>query len=229
MYTASGYPFSGREREILGLAAQGLTDKAIAIRLGISEPTVSTYWSRIRIKMGPLNRTELVLKAMTAEAENTLESLRKENHHLQNRLNGQGEPGQKQSFDLDFEELLEGVQSALVITDEQGRILLLNHEAACLFGYEMTELRGHNVSVLVPERLREEHVGLVREYLGNPTRKEMGDHLQIMARKKDGSEFHIAASLNPINTPHGLRISCLVSDVSVEMIGQRLAGFVTSS
>ena len=57
---------SPRERQLLEMATNGLTDQAIANELGISLATVSTYWGRIRIKYGPLGRTEIVARYLKA-------------------------------------------------------------------------------------------------------------------------------------------------------------------
>jgi DNA-binding NarL/FixJ family response regulator len=42
---------SGREREILALLGHGLTNRGIANRLGISEPTVKFHVSNVLIKL----------------------------------------------------------------------------------------------------------------------------------------------------------------------------------
>ncbi len=49
-----------REKEILGLAAQGYTNVQIALELKISPKTVATYLSRIYSKLGVSNRTAAV-------------------------------------------------------------------------------------------------------------------------------------------------------------------------
>jgi len=51
---------SPRERQVLKLAAEGLTDKEMAVRLGVSITTVRTYWERIRQKTGAVNRSQAV-------------------------------------------------------------------------------------------------------------------------------------------------------------------------
>jgi DNA-binding NarL/FixJ family response regulator len=51
---------TGREIEILGLLALGLTNKQIAFRLGISTHTVKFHVSSIFGKLGTTNRTEAV-------------------------------------------------------------------------------------------------------------------------------------------------------------------------
>lgn len=60
---------SKRELQVLELAGEGLTDRAIAERLGISQGTVLTYWVRIRSKMGQAPRTELVARHLRGTAE----------------------------------------------------------------------------------------------------------------------------------------------------------------
>ncbi|MHB2165350.1 LuxR C-terminal-related transcriptional regulator [Alsobacter sp. R-9] len=54
---------SGREEEILALVAQGLTNKEIAYRLGLSEKTVKHHMTNILQKLQVRNRVEAVLLA----------------------------------------------------------------------------------------------------------------------------------------------------------------------
>jgi DNA-binding NarL/FixJ family response regulator len=53
-----------RRREILALAADGLLDKQIGERLGISESTVRNHWHNLFQKLGAGNRTEAVTRAL---------------------------------------------------------------------------------------------------------------------------------------------------------------------
>ena len=61
---ASGHPFSPREYEVLQLTAQGLTNKEIAYRLGISGRTVQFHLNTIFNKTTTNSRTEAVAVAM---------------------------------------------------------------------------------------------------------------------------------------------------------------------
>ena len=51
---------TGRETEVLQLAAQGLANKQIAMRLGISEHTIKFHLSSLYAKLGVSSRTEAV-------------------------------------------------------------------------------------------------------------------------------------------------------------------------
>jgi DNA-binding NarL/FixJ family response regulator len=53
-------PLTGRETEVLQLAAEGLANKQIALALGISEHTVKFHLSSIYTRLGVTSRTEAV-------------------------------------------------------------------------------------------------------------------------------------------------------------------------
>jgi DNA-binding NarL/FixJ family response regulator len=58
-----GDRLTGRELEVRGLLAQGLADKQIASRLGISVKTVEKHVSAVLRKGGVRSRTELLARA----------------------------------------------------------------------------------------------------------------------------------------------------------------------
>ena len=63
---------SPREEEIVALSVDGLTNDAIAHKLGISVGTVNTYWVRIKLKVGGVGRTDTVAKVIKDRAERAL-------------------------------------------------------------------------------------------------------------------------------------------------------------
>jgi DNA-binding CsgD family transcriptional regulator len=60
---------SARETQIVELCIEGLTNEAIAQRLGISIGTVDTYWVRIKLKVGGSGRTGTVVRVIRERAE----------------------------------------------------------------------------------------------------------------------------------------------------------------
>ncbi len=55
---------TSREKQVVALVADGLTNRSVATELGLSEHTVKKYLFRIFEKLGISNRVELVLYAV---------------------------------------------------------------------------------------------------------------------------------------------------------------------
>ena len=60
---ADGEGLTAREREVLALLAEGLANKAIAARLGISEHTAKFHVNAILAKLGAESRSAAIVKA----------------------------------------------------------------------------------------------------------------------------------------------------------------------
>jgi PAS domain S-box-containing protein len=113
-----------------------------------------------------------------------------------------------------FQNLLEAAPDAMVIMDQGGRISLINSQAEALFGYSPTELLGHPLELLVPERSRDSHQTHRNRFVANPHRRPMGSGLELSGRRKDGSEFPVEISLSPVATGEGIVVAAAVRDIS---------------
>lgn len=199
---------SPREKQLLDFAAQGFTDTAIAHKLGISEATVGTYWGRVRIKLGPYSRTELVAIVLRAEQEAAVEQMRLQNEAFVRKLQAEASDGA--SF---YHGLLENAPDALILVNQSGAIEMANSAACDLFGYDHGELEGMDLTTLIPPRFRDRHREHRADYISNPARRAMGEHLETPAVRKDGSEFPVRASLSAIETNNGVIVTCAVRPV----------------
>jgi len=65
---------SPRQRQVLGLAVQGLPTKLIARRLAIAEGTVKVHLSMVYRALGARNRTDALYRVLAADATSALES-----------------------------------------------------------------------------------------------------------------------------------------------------------
>lgn len=197
------------------MAAQGFTDQGIAHKLGISLATVGTYWGRVRIKFGPLNRTELVAIYLREESTAVISQLKQSNTELLSKVDeyAKSEEQLRASIEM-FQALIGNAADAVLIVSDQGKIDIANRQAEELFGYEPGELAGLPLENLVPERYHEAHVENRNVYISQPSRRKMGEHLATVAKKKDGSEFSIAAVLNATTTPMGTVVTCLIRDIA---------------
>lgn len=58
-----------KEREILGLASKGFTDRQISLELSLSRGTLITYWARIKGKLGAATRGEMIAMLVRHDTE----------------------------------------------------------------------------------------------------------------------------------------------------------------
>src|SRR5581483_6894162 len=116
--------------------------------------------------------------------------------------------------DEQFRGLLEAAPDAMVIVDSDGRIALVNRQTERLFGYHRQELIGQHVEILLPEAIRKAHSARRQAYTSNPEVRPMGAGLELLARRRDGSEFPAEISLSPLQTTDGLLISAAIRDIT---------------
>lgn len=119
-----------------------------------------------------------------------------------------------QATETRFRGLLEGAPDAIVISDADGRIVLLNAEAEKLFGYRRDDLIGGPLDVLMPERFRARHAEHVRAYLARPTTRRMGDGANLFGRRRDGSEFPIETNLSLLSDQGSGLVTSVLRDLT---------------
>lgn len=111
-------------------------------------------------------------------------------------------------------DILGSVPDAMVIVDEDGRVVFTNELAERLFGYGPGELIGGMIETLVPDRFRGRHAEHRMGYFHDPRTRPMGVGLELYGRRKDGTEFPVEISLSPLKTERGTLALSAVRDVS---------------
>lgn len=192
---------STRERQLLRLAASGLTDVAIAHKLDISPTTVKTYWGRLRAKLGRSSRTELVAHVLREEAHRATCSLK-----AAASAGGAEALAQCNYYRL----LVEHAPDAMLVLDADGVVRVVNAAALELFGYTNAEIVGQHLASLVPERFRDKHRQHVADYMTHPRRHEMAGHVETFARHKTGFEIGIEANLAVANHDERASVICAI-------------------
>ncbi len=102
-----------------------------------------------------------------------------------------------------FRTLFTAYPDALVVADARGTIVLANPAAASLLGYSGAELLGLNVDVLVPDAIRPRHAAYRGAYAHSPRPRPMGTEMELVAKRRDGSEVMVEIALSPLQS-HGL-------------------------
>jgi len=128
---------------------------------------------------------------------------------------------QAQESDVALHTLLEAVPSAVLALDTQGRIALVNAATEKMFGYRREEMVGQPIAMLIPERFRQQHGGHVSGFFRKPSMRPMGAGLDLVALRRDGSEFPIDISLSYFETTEGVLGISFVSDITEQKDNQR--------
>ena len=119
-----------------------------------------------------------------------------------------------------FEELLKLSPDAVVLADIEGRIIDLNRQAEAMFGFQRSELIGHPVEFLIPERFRSKHPAHRKNYANRSHMRPMGAGLQLYGLHRDGKEFPVDIMLNPVDGPAGKLVISVIRDVSEQKQAQ---------
>lgn len=85
---------------------------------------------------------------------------------------------------------------AVILIDNSEMIRMWNSAAENMFGYSAHEAIGKPITIIIPERLRATHKKGIKKYYGKEKSITMGGGFEIMALRKDGSEFPIEISLS---------------------------------
>ncbi len=115
---------------------------------------------------------------------------------------------------------LDAAPDAMVIVDRAGTIRFANQQAVAVFGYSHDELIGHAVEMLMPAQFRGAHAGHRTGYLSQPRVRPMGSALELLGRRKDGTEFAVEISLSPIGTAAEALVSAAIRDVTERKRGE---------
>src|SRR6266702_1045001 len=110
---------------------------------------------------------------------------------------------------------------ALVIVNPAGTIVMVNRQTETVFGYARTELLGQQLELLLPERFHEVHTAHRNQYFSAPRTRPMGVGLQLVGRRKDGTEFPVEISLNPLLLDDVLHVIGAIRDMTVQRVAER--------
>jgi PAS domain S-box-containing protein len=102
-----------------------------------------------------------------------------------------------------FRTLFSAYPDALIVADARGTIVMANPMAATLLGYTTDELVGLDVDRLVPDSIRPKHASYRDAYAHAPRPRPMGTEMDLVARRKDGSQVMVEIALSPLQS-HGL-------------------------
>jgi PAS domain S-box-containing protein len=113
--------------------------------------------------------------------------------------------------------LLEAAPDAMAVVNQEGRIVLLNLQAEKEFGYHRDELLGQKVTNIIPEGFAERLIADGLRSAEDALAQQIGTGIELIARRKDRTEFPIELMLSPLESAEELRETS-----SEETLGQAI-------
>jgi PAS domain S-box-containing protein len=95
-----------------------------------------------------------------------------------------------------FREIFQGSAEGIFMVDGEGTIQLANPVSERMFGYSPGELMGKQMEILLPMRYHARHIEFRKQFHDNPSPRRMGVGRDLMAVRKDGTEFPVEVSLS---------------------------------
>jgi PAS domain S-box-containing protein len=108
-----------------------------------------------------------------------------------------------------FQSLFDAAADAMLLVDEKGVVVVANIVAQQQLGYSAAEICGLAVEELMPARHRTHHHQLHEHYIRKPKKRSIGNGKQLLALKKNGTEFAVDIVLSPIK--NGKKLHTLVT------------------
>jgi PAS domain S-box-containing protein len=103
----------------------------------------------------------------------------------------------------------------MVVVNTAGDIVLLNVQAEKQFGYRRDELLGQPVTNIIPEGFAERLVADALRSAEDALAQVIGTGLELVARRKDGTDFPIELMLSPLDNADGILVTAAIRDISI--------------
>src|SRR5580658_543329 len=111
--------------------------------------------------------------------------------------------------------LLEAAPDAMVVVNQGTEIVLLNVQAENRFGYRRDELLGQKVKNIIPEGFAERLIADGTRTAADALAQQIGTGIELVGRRKDGSEFPLEIMLSPLESPEGILVTAAIRDITV--------------
>jgi len=112
-------------------------------------------------------------------------------------------------YKICFDSLLEGI----CITNEEGRIVMINAAVEEVFGYKEKELLGQKIEVLIPDSHRGLHRKHFESYVKLPRKYKKGKGLEILGLHQNGSILDLEIRLNYFTYNGEFYVKLLISEL----------------
>jgi len=122
---------------------------------------------------------------------------------------------------LRLKAVFETATDGIIIIDDKGAMELVNSAAARLFGYDIPELIGNNVRMLMPSPHRQKHDTYIQDYHRTGVGQIIGIGREVEGLKKDGSVFPFRLSISEVELQDRKIFTGIVHDLTEQKAAEK--------
>jgi PAS domain S-box-containing protein len=124
-------------------------------------------------------------------------------------------------LDQDFRRaLVDSVPDALIVTDDDGRIVFVNAACEAMFQYARAELLSQPIELLVPEHLRAAHRHAHESFPRATIARPMATGMVFAGRRKDGTDLPVDVSLGTVHQGNRVCFVAVVRDATARQAAE---------
>jgi PAS domain S-box-containing protein len=113
-----------------------------------------------------------------------------------------------------FRSVADSAVDGIITTDTDGKIVLFNSSLKKIFGYEIDEIKDKNVTMLMPDRYKQNFLDKMERFKLTGNYELDGKTFETFGLKKDGTEFPFEISISTWGSKGNIYITSIIRDVT---------------
>lgn len=110
--------------------------------------------------------------------------------------------------------ILDTARDGIIVIRTDGIIETVNQAVERIFGYQVDELVGRNVSMLMPSPYQQQHDSYLQRYLETEIKRIIGTGREVVGQRRDGSQFPLELAVGECGQGMERRFTGFVRDIS---------------
>ena len=120
-----------------------------------------------------------------------------------------------------FRSVSDSAVDGIITTDKNGGIILFNSSLKRIFGYDLDEIKGQNVTMLMPDRYKKDFETKLQNFISTGTHELDGKTFESIGLKKNGAEFPFEISVGTWGSKNDPYTTSIIRDVTDRKITEQ--------
>ena len=120
-----------------------------------------------------------------------------------------------------FRSVADSAVDGIITTDKHGGIVLFNSSLKRIFGYDLDEIKGQNVTMLMPDRYKKDFENKLQNFNSTGTHELNGKTFESIGLKKNGAEFPFEISVATWGSKNDPYTTSIIRDVTDRKITEQ--------